>query len=178
MSYANRAERYGLIEAPLQRLKAMQQQIVEDVLAHVLLHDAVHGFRTERSIVTFAAPHCARAAVLRMDLKNFFPSLTGPRVQALFRTLGYPEPVADLLGGLCTTTTPARTWRQTGCVTTAAELLETRLLYARSHVPQGAPTSPALANLLRVSARSPIERFGKGSGRRLHPVCRRSCVLG
>ena len=150
--YTNRilAKPFGsirLLEAPKQRLKSIHRQILEDILTPISLHTAVHGFCKGSSILTFASPHIAREAVLKLDLQNFFPSISGPRVQALFRTLGYPEPVADLLGGLCTTTTPRRIWRNTGLELSTEELQRARVLYARPHLPQGAPTSPALANL-------------------------------
>ena len=136
-----------LIEAPKQRLKSMQRQILREILMPVPLHAAVHGFRPGRSIVSFAAPHASRAVVLRLDLRDFFPSISGPRVQALFRTLGYPEHVADLLGGLCTTTATPAVWRSFNTSVSMEERARVRALYARPHLPQGAPTSPAVANL-------------------------------
>ena len=45
-----------------------------------------------------------------MDLQDFFPSITGARIQTIFRMLGYPESVADLLGGICTNAVPRRVW--------------------------------------------------------------------
>lgn len=136
-----------LLEAPMQRLKGLQRQILQEILGPVPLHEAVHGFRAGHSIVTFAAPHAGRPVVLRMDLREFFPSISGRRVQALFRTLGYPERVADLLGGLCTTTTAPGVWRTAGLNLQVEEWARIHGLYARPHLPQGAPTSPALANL-------------------------------
>ena len=144
------AKAYGairLVEAPKQLLKKFQRQILREILMPVPLDPAVHGFCKGRSILSFASPHAGREAVLRLDLQDFFPSISGARVQALFRTLGYPEPVADLLGGLCTTTAPRHVWRNAGCEITAAERQRARALYARPHLPQGAPTSPAIANL-------------------------------
>lgn len=119
-----------LLEAPKPRLKAAQRQILRQILDLVPGHAAVHGFRRHRSIRTFAAPHAARPVVLRMDLRDFFPSISRTRVDAVFRTLGYPGPVAALLAGLCTNAAP------TGGP-----------LYRQPHLPQGAPTSPALANI-------------------------------
>jgi hypothetical protein len=87
-----------LIGAPKPRLKALQRQILSLILDRIPPHSAVHGFRKGRSIKTFAAPHVGRHIVLRMDLRDFFPSISGARIQALFRTVGYPESVADLLG--------------------------------------------------------------------------------
>jgi len=136
-----------LIESPKNRLKAMQRKILEEVLQGVAVHDAAHGFRIGRSIKTFAAPHVGRHVVLRMDLRDFFPSIRGGRVQVFFRTAGYPETVADLLGGICTNSTPRGFWRTLGRQIDVGRMVEARAFYAWPHLPQGAPTSPALANI-------------------------------
>jgi hypothetical protein len=135
-----------LIEIPKPSLKQMQQKILREILDRIPNHEAVHGFRKGRSITTFAAPHVGHAIVLRMDLQDFFPSFSAPRVQALFRTAGYPEAVADLLAGICLNAAPRGLWKN-ACLD-PERLYEARKLYARPHVPQGAPTSPALANCL------------------------------
>jgi hypothetical protein len=137
-----------LIEAPQARLKAMQRRILTEILDRVpAYYDAAHGFVKGRSVRTFAAPHVGQRVLLRLDLQDFFPSISGARVQAIFRTMGYPETVADLLGGLCTNVTPRRVWRGAEGLLPAATLRETAAMHARPHLPQGAPTSPALANL-------------------------------
>jgi hypothetical protein len=144
------AKRYGnirLIEAPKPRLKQMQRQILSGILERIPIHPAVHGFRKGRSIRTFAALHTGQHVVLKMDLRDFFPTFAGVRVQALFRTMGYPEAVADLLGGICSNAVPREAWKAGSADMSAAQLREARELYARPHLPQGAPTSPALANL-------------------------------
>jgi retron-type reverse transcriptase len=119
-----------ILEAPKPLLKELQRQILTEILDRIPAHDAAHGFVTGRSIQTFVAPHVRKPSVLKIDLKDFFPSIPAVRIQAFFRTAGYPETVADLLGGLCTNAVekPAPD------------------LYRRPHLPQGAPTSPALAN--------------------------------
>ena len=123
-----------LIEAPKSGLKYLQRRILSHILERIPPHPAVHGFVKRRSIKTFAAPHTGQRVVLRMDLQDFFPSLHAARIQAFFRTIGYPEPVADLLGGICTTSAPRA-------------LCKLLPLHTQPHLPQGAPTSPALANL-------------------------------
>ena len=95
-----------LIESPKPRLKAMQRRILAEILDRIPPHPAAHGFRAAHSIRTFVAPHVARALVLRLDLRDFFPSIWRARIMAIFLTAGYPEPVAALLAGLCTNTTP------------------------------------------------------------------------
>jgi RNA-directed DNA polymerase len=134
-----------LIEAPKTRLKSIQKQILSEILGNIPLHPAAHGFRQGRSIRTFAAPHVGQRVVVRMDLRDFFPSISAPRVQAMFRTAGYPESVANLLGGLCTNAVPRAIWIGKGL--DPVRMAEARHLYAWPHLPQGAPTSPALANI-------------------------------
>lgn len=136
-----------LIEAPKARLKGLQRVILAELLEKIPSHLAAHGFLKGRSIKTFAAPHVGMRVALRMDLRDFFPSITGPRVQAFFRTAGYPDRVADLLGGLCTNAAPRRMWAKLGRELDPLKMAEARSLYAWRHLPQGAPTSPALANL-------------------------------
>ncbi|MGB6719564.1 MAG: hypothetical protein WBE72_02115, partial [Terracidiphilus sp.] len=126
-----------LIEAPKPRLKAMQRKILTEILEPMPAHPAAHGFVNGRSIKTFAAPHVGRRVVLRMDLREFFPSLGSGRVQALFRTAGYPERVADLLGSLCTHAVPRDVWKRAGAAIDPAALMEARVLYAQPHLPQG-----------------------------------------
>lgn len=136
-----------LIEAPKPRLKEIQTQILSGILNHIPVHPSVHGFIKGRSIKTFATPHVGRRVVARMDLQDFFPSIAAMRIQAFFRTVGYPESVADLLGGLCTNAARLDDLciREDGI--DPALFNEARKLYRRPHLPQGAPTSPALANL-------------------------------
>jgi hypothetical protein len=136
-----------LIEAPKWRLKQMQRQILSEILDKVPAHSAAHGFIKGRSIKTFTAPHVAQMALLRMDLSDFFPSFCGARIQAIFRTIGYPEPIADLLGGICTNATPRDIWNDPSPNLDLVILQEARAFHARPHLPQGAPTSPALANI-------------------------------
>ena len=146
--YRPLAKRFGrvrLVEAPKPRLKAIQRHILTGILNHIPAHDAAHGFCRGRSVKTFASSHVDKKVVLRLDLHDFFPSVSVSRVQALFRSAGYPETVSDFLAGLCTNCAPFDAWDNVSVPNWP--MRETIRLYARPHLPQGAPTSPALANL-------------------------------
>lgn len=136
-----------LIEAPKSRLKKLQRKILADILERIPTHDSAHGFVKGRSIKTFSSHHSNKHVVLKLDLQDFFPSFHAARIQALFRTIGYPERVADLLAGLCCTSTPRELWKQVPFDVNSQQWRESRDLYFRTHLPQGAPTSPALANI-------------------------------
>jgi hypothetical protein len=144
---AKRFGRVRLIEAPKPRLKQLQQRILGGILNQVPAHDAAHGFRPGRSIITFATPHVGQRAVLKIDLEDFFPSISSRRVVAVFRTLGYPDEVASLLAGLCTNAAPESVWRELKAESGSWQPREAQGRYSKVHLPQGAATSPALANL-------------------------------
>ena len=145
-----------LIEAPKPRLKAIQRQILRDILDHVPPDPAAHGFRAGRSIASGARPHVGQRLVLHFDLSRFFTSILGARVQALFRALGYPESVARALMLLTTQRTPQDILRSGPADPSLRALLRQR------HLPQGAPTSPAIANLVAYA----LDRRLSGLARR------------
>jgi hypothetical protein len=131
-----------LIESPKERLKLIQRQILSAIFDRIPSHHAAHGFVKGRSIRTFTALHAGKGVVLRMDLQDFFPSIGFARVAAIFRTCGYPDRVAAYLAGLCTNSVPATVWQ--AHESERNEGLSG--LYSMRHLPQGAPTSPALGN--------------------------------
>ena len=142
---AKRSGGERLVEVPKPELKRAQRLVLHRLLAHVPPHDAAHGFCRGRSVLTHAALHTGQAVVVRLDLTDFFSSVGRPQIRAIFAALGYNPAVAGTLAGLCTTATPLTvladrplSWRQ-------------RQLFHRPHLPQGAPTSPALANLCAFS---------------------------
>jgi retron-type reverse transcriptase len=127
------------IAAPRKPLRKIQRKILDDILAKVPVHDAAHGFRPARSTVTNATPHLKAAIVVKMDLVDFFPSIHYRRVIGLFEELGYSSAVAEMLAGVCT-------YRP--------KLADGRMVWP-GLLPQGAPSSPAITNLVcrRLDAR-------------------------
>lgn len=128
-----------LISAPMPRLKRVQHWILRQILDRLPLHDAAHGFRCDRSIISNATPHVGQDLVVNYDLKNFFPSISYRRVKGVFRAMGYSEAVATILGLLCTEPEIEEVE------------LDSKTYYVATsdrHLPQGSPASPALSNLI------------------------------
>lgn len=128
-----------LISAPMPDLKAAQEWVLHNILYKVPVHDVVNGFYPKKSILTNASPHLGKDTVINIDLKDFFPTVTYRRVKGLFRSLGYSERISTILGLICT---EANTQQVT---------LDDQNYYiaaSERHLPQGAPSSPAITNLL------------------------------
>jgi retron-type reverse transcriptase len=122
------------INAPLPHLKKAQHWILSEILQQAPAHPASHGFIKNRSTATNAEPHCNQQVVVKLDLINFFPTITFRRVRGVFCALGYSRKVAYNFAML-TTFAPQE--------------------FSRAALPQGAPTSPAISNLVcrRLDAR-------------------------
>lgn len=140
-----------LIEAPKERLKQIQRKIHSAILSNIPVHNAAHGFVKQKSIKTFVDPHVARPVVIAMDLQHFFMAISAGRIYRMFQKLGYSEEISTLLKGLCTHATPET------YINRINDSQEKKRLRAE-HLPQGAATSPTLANIaafnldVRVSA--------------------------
>ena len=135
---------YRLIQAPKTLLKSVQLKILREILDLIPVHAACHGFVTRRSIVTNAQPHTGKRVVVKLDLENFYTTVNHSRVVAIFRSLGYSREAAIWLAGLTTAAIPP------GLDVPQSDLW-LLAAYQGRHLPQGAPTSPTLANLSAFS---------------------------
>ena len=109
------------INAPYPALLECQQWINNEILRRIHVHRTSHGFCRKRSIVSNASQHLNQACLLKMDLKDFFPSINIRRVICVFQKVGYPKNIAVYLARLC-------------CLNDC--------------LPQGAATSPSISNIV------------------------------
>lgn len=120
------------ILAPYPSLLSCQRWIYSNILLHQKVHSAAHGFIRKKSIVSNAAPHLKKPALLKMDLKDFFTSIPISWPITLFKQLGYAHNVSYYLSALC-------------C--------------HNEYLPQGAATSPQLTNILLYSLDARIDKL-------------------
>lgn len=109
------------ITAPSKELKRIQRIINRRLLSGLKSHPNVTGFEKGHSIVTNAIFHTNKAVVVRMDIKDFFANTSARRVKNFFKRVGWDEGASSLLTRLCT---------------------------YNNTLPQGAPTSPRLSNMV------------------------------
>jgi len=143
------------IWAPLPRLKQAQRWIAQEILDRLLIHGAAHGFVPGRSIASHAAEHPDSQLLVKMDIADFFPSISWKRVKGVFRKAGYPEQIATLLALLCTES-PRETVEHGGQTYYIA--------MGERCLPQGAPSSPALTNALCLKLDRRLAGFARQQG--------------
>lgn len=143
------------LSAPHRKLATVQQRILAEILARVPLHPAAHGFVPGHSTLTGAEEHVGKTVLVNLDVKDFFPSITLPRVRGAFRALGYSPAVASLLALLCTESprAPMKHGGATYHVATGPRAL-----------PQGACTSPALSNLVARRLDARLAGYARAAG--------------
>lgn len=128
-----------LISSPKPKMRKAQTWINENILSNLEPSKYSFAFRPNISIVDNAKEHLNKAILLKFDLKDFFPSITFSRVRGYFQYLGYNPGISTVLALLCTDAPRARV--------TVKGISSIVALGERS-LPQGACTSPALANLI------------------------------
>ena len=82
---------------PHRKLAEVQHWVLTNILNLLPVHPCAHGFVAQHSVLTNAEPHVGASVVINADLSNFFPTITFPRVDGMFRKLGYSPAVATIL---------------------------------------------------------------------------------
>ncbi len=127
------------ISAPMPRLKRAQYWVLENILLKLPFDDCAHGFVSGRSIISNARPHLGQDVVINLDLKDFFPSINYERIKGLYIKFGYSEEIATILALICSEP-------EVDEIELDGEIWH--LARGTRHMPQGAPTSPAISNLI------------------------------
>ncbi|MGK3995922.1 reverse transcriptase family protein [Sorangium sp. So ce1024] len=143
-----------VISSPKRELKRAQRWALRNLFEKLPVHAAAHGFLASRSIVTNAAAHAGADTIVKVDIKDFFPTITWRRVRGLLRKAGVAEGPATLVA-LLATEAPRELVQfrgQTLHVATGPRVL-----------PQGAPTSPAITNAICLR----LDRRVSGLARKL-----------
>ena len=123
------------ITAPDGELKNLQRTILRRLLDRLRPHPSAVGFERGESFVTNAARHCGKAIVVHFDIRHFFPSTKSKRVYYYFRKVGWNRQATRLI---------------------------TKLVTWQGSLPQGAPTSPRLSNLVNYRLDVRLAQLCKG----------------
>ena len=123
------------ISAPKKELKHLQNTLLHNILYKASVHDSAHGFVPNRSIVTNARPHIQKNWVANFDIHSFFPSTKIQAVnEAIQKNFDFSHAFSSLLA---------------------------KLLTLKGELPQGAPTSPHLANLVMWDVDTMLQKYSK-----------------
>ena len=120
-SIAKGPNKVRMISAPDKRLKFLQRKLADKLTELYRPRKPVHGFVAERSVKTNALAHLHRRFVINIDLKDFFPTISQNRVEGMLSSLGIDSRVAEIIARICCN---------------------------NGHLPQGAPSSPVLSNMI------------------------------
>jgi retron-type reverse transcriptase len=110
-----------IISAPYPSLLSCQKWIVTNITSKIPVHESAHGFVSQHSIVSNAEPHLGCNWLLKIDIKDFFPSINIRRIVWIFKQCGYTRDVSFFLARLCT---------------------------LDGNLPQGSAASPTLSNII------------------------------
>lgn len=149
---------FRVIQTPIESLKYLQRWILINIIDSLPTHESCHGFEKGKSILSNAKNHLNSAAILKMDLLRFYDTINERRVYGLFKNLGYHPNLAVSLAKICTIT-PDNLFISS--FKDNELLLKKKIRKSIGILPQGAPTSPKLANLLCISMDNRLNKLSQ-----------------
>lgn len=127
---------FRTISKPHPAVHSLQKRLLPFLAATYKRKPSVHGFVDEFGIISNAKPHVGKRFVLNLDLENFFPSIHFGRVRGMLMAVPYrlPSSVASVLARICCN---------------------------EGTLPQGAPTSPVISNMICAKMDSDLQRLAQ-----------------
>lgn len=119
---------------PQGELKKIQSLIHQRILQYAPSHRIIHSYKKQRDSLSNATNHIGQEYVLKVDRKDFFPTIKPEMIHATLRKLGFSNNLAKLLTSICS---------------------------FNEQLPQGAPTSPAIANLIQIPLAKRIDTLAE-----------------
>lgn len=120
-SIAKGPKKLRIISAPDERLKFLQRKLTDKLSEIYRPGNPVHGFVAGRSVKTNATAHLHRRFIVNVDLRDYFPTISQNRVEGMLSSLGIDDRVVEIIGRICCN---------------------------EGRLPQGAPSSPVLSNMI------------------------------
>ncbi|GAB3592046.1 Reverse transcriptase (RNA-dependent DNA polymerase) [Corynebacterium faecale] len=136
------------LSRPHPLLMVAQKWILANVLSNLNYNDASFAYTPGRSIVHCARRHVGARWLLKLDIKDFFDSVDEISVYKIFRSLGYEKLISLELARLCTRVT-SKSPRFDEDLAKYNSIFSYRYP-VKGQLPQGAPTSGALANAAMI----------------------------
>jgi RNA-directed DNA polymerase len=149
------------ISSPEPFLMDVQRWVLHHVLSACDVHPSSYAYQRDRSIVHCARMHLGARWLIKLDVHDFFETIQERRVYPIFRRLGYARLLSLELTRLCTRVSPSEPVRR------VYHKYQGRAPYsvdAEGHLPQGAPTSGALANVVAIGVDSKLSRLAQREG--------------
>jgi RNA-directed DNA polymerase len=162
----NGRQRFRVIAVPSPALMKVQRWITQRILAYAAPHSASVAFSKGDRLVAAVKLHCRAQWLIKMDVANFFESIGEIAVYNVFRSLGYQPLISLEMARVCTrlgAPTNYRT-RDRWLVHQKERTIRQYSTRRMGHLPQGAPTSPMLANLAVREMDRTISEVAKENG--------------
>jgi RNA-directed DNA polymerase len=150
------------ISSPEAPLMDVQRWLLRHVVSALGSHDASYAYQEGRSILACAKKHIGARWLIKLDIHDFFESIGERRVYRLFANLGYPRLLSLEMARICT-----RLKGKGGRPDRVFHLYQNKAPYSVDQegvLPQGAPTSGALANATMLGTDAALEEFATSSG--------------
>ncbi len=163
------------ITVPSPQLHAVQNWIAHTILgsagAIAKVHPAATAYSKGSTILKNAQPHAGAPWILRIDIQSFFESVSERQVYHAFRTLGYNALLSFEMARICTRVIPSNPnkmhkregqarWQEKRTVRDVGPYPNAQI----GHLPQGAPTSPMLSNLIAAPIDEQIQSIANAHG--------------